>query len=148
MSKNEDQIINQAINILTKRLKDPEVQFAKPGDVKSFLTLKTSELEHEVFAVLLLDTRHRLIEYSEMFRGTIDGAAVYPREVAKKALNLNAAAVIFGHNHPSGVAEPSQADIRLTERLKKALSLFDIHVLDHIIVGGTTPYSFAENGLL
>ena len=107
-----------------------------------------NSLEHEVFAVLFLDTQHRLIEYSELFRGTIDSASVYPREVLKEALRLNAAAVIVSHNHPSGNPEPSAADKSLTKRLREALAMVDVRVLDHIIVGGTETTSFAEQGLL
>ncbi|HGP3147634.1 TPA: JAB domain-containing protein, partial [Pseudomonas aeruginosa] len=102
----------------------------------------------EVFAALFLDSQHRLLEYVELFRGTIDAAAVYPREVVKEALRVNAAAVIFSHNHPSGNPEPSQADKVLTQRLKEALALVDVRTLDHIIVGGEATASFAEQGLL
>ena len=104
--------------------------------------------EHEVFAVLFLDTQHRLIEYAEMFRGTIDSASVYPRELVKEALRLNAAAVIVSHNHPSGNPEPSRADEVLTQRLKEALALVDVRTLDHIIVAGGSTISFAERGLI
>ena len=102
---------------------------------------------HEIFAVLFLDQRHRVIKFEEMFQGTIDGANVYPREVVKKALHHNAAAVILAHNHPSGVAEPSQSDERITQRLKDALALVDIRVLDHFVIGDDI-VSFAERGLL
>ena len=108
---------------------------------------KLAGFEHEVFAVLFLDTRHRLIEYREMFHGTIDSASVYPREVVKEALRLNAAAVILSHNHPSGSPEPSQADKVLTQRLKEALGLVEVRILDHVIVGGMETVSFAEKGL-
>ncbi len=105
-------------------------------------------LEHEVFAVLLLDTRHRLIEYVELFRGTIDGASVHPREVVKLALARNAAAIILAHPHPSGIAEPSAADELITQRLKEALGLVDIRVLDHLIIAGGEAVSLCERGLL
>lgn len=118
-----------------------------PQETREYLSGQLRDYAHEVFAVLFLDQRHRVIKFEEMFRGTIDGANVYPREVVKKALELNAAAVIFAHNHPSGVAEPSQADERITRRLKEALSLVDIRVLDHFIVGENV-VSFAERGLL
>ncbi len=98
--------------------------------------------------MLFMDTQHRLIEYAEMFRGTIDGASVYPRELVKEALRLNAAAVIVSHNHPSGNPEPSGADRALTQRLKEALGLVDVRVLDHIIVAGTDTTSFTERGLI
>jgi len=120
-----------------------------PDLTRQFLAAKMRAYPHEVFACLLLDNQHRVIEFRELFRGTIDGASVYPREVVKTALAYNAAAVIFAHNHPSGVAEPSEADRLITHRLKQALNLVDIRVLDHFIVGdGDRAYSFAENGLL
>lgn len=122
--------------------------FTSTDIVKEYLSAKLVGLESEVFAVAFLDTQHRLIEYLEMFQGTIDGAAVYPREVAKAALRLNAAAVIFAHNHPSGNPEPSSADRSITKRLKEALALLDVRALDHIIVGGKGAVSFAERGLL
>jgi DNA repair protein RadC len=115
---------------------------------RDYLALKLGNLEHEVFAVLFLDKRHRLISYQEMFRGTIDGATVHPREVVKEALRQNAAAVILAHPHPSGVAEPSQADELITQRLKHALDLVDIRILDHVIVAGGDTTSFAERGLI
>jgi DNA repair protein RadC len=101
---------------------------------------------YEVFACLFLDTRHRVISYEELFQGTIDGASVHPREVLRRALQHNAAAVILAHNHPSGVAEPSDADRRITTRLKDALALVDIRVLDHIVIGDQLATSFAERG--
>ena len=116
--------------------------------VKEYLRAKLAGFEHEVFAVLFMDTQHRLIEYAEMFRGTIDGASVYPRELVKEALRLNAAAVIVSHNHPSGNPEPSGADRALTQRLKEALGLVDVRVLDHVIVAGSDTTSLAERGLL
>jgi DNA repair protein RadC len=103
---------------------------------------------YEVFCCLHLDNRHRLIAFDELFRGTIDGASVHPREVVRQALARNAAAVILAHNHPSGVAEPSQADELITHRLKEALALVDIRLLDHLIVGDGSCVSFAEKGLL
>lgn len=122
--------------------------FTSPDIVKEYLGARLAGFEHEVFAVLFLDNQHRLIEYVEMFRGTIDGASVYPREVVKEALQLNAAAAILSHNHPSGHPEPSQADRTLTKRLKEALGLVDVRTLDHIIVAGHERVSFAELGLL
>ena len=120
-----------------------------PDLTRQFLAATMRAYPHEVFACLLLDNQHRVIEFRELFRGTIDGASVYPREVVKTALAYNAAAVIFAHNHPSGIAEPSEADRLITHRLKQALNLVDIRVLDHFIVGdGDRAYSFAENGLL
>ena len=122
--------------------------FSSPAAVKEYLCAKLAGFEHEVFAVLFLDTQHRLIEYAEMFRGTIDSASVYPRELVKEALRLNAAAVIVSHNHPSGNPEPSRADEVLTQRLKEALALVDVRTLDHIIVAGGSTISFAERGLI
>jgi DNA repair protein RadC len=119
-----------------------------PRAVCEFLTIKLGALEHELFAVLLLDTRHRLIEYVELFRGTIDGASVHPREVVKLALARNAAALVLAHPHPSGTTEPSHADELITRRLREALALVDIRVLDHIIVAGGEAISFAERGLI
>jgi len=117
-----------------------------PEAVKSLVALHMRDLQHEVFACLFLDNRHRLIAYEPMFRGTIDSASVYPREVVKAALTYNAAAVVLAHNHPSGVAEPSRADIEITARLRKALQLIDVRVLDHIIVGDNYQVSLAERG--
>ncbi|MCD0497175.1 RadC family protein [Pseudomonas aeruginosa] len=142
-----DQILEaarQAVELKMQR----GAEFTSPALVKEYLSNKLSGFEHEVFAVLFLDTRHRLIEYREMFHGTIDSASVYPREVVKEALRLNAAAVIVSHNHPSGTPEPSAADRALTQRLKEALGLVDVRVLDHIIVAGNETASFAERGLI
>lgn len=119
-----------------------------PDLTRRYLAAQLRGYPHEVFAALFLDNQHRIIEFEELFRGTIDGASVYPREVVKKALSFNAAAVIFAHNHPSGIAEPSDADKHITHRLKQALSLIDIRVLDHFIVGDGEAYSFAEHGLI
>ncbi|GAB1258645.1 DNA repair protein RadC [Aurantivibrio plasticivorans] len=115
---------------------------------KQFVSAQLRHKTQEVFAVLFLDTRHQLLRYEELFFGTIDGASVYPREVVKKALSYNAAAVILSHNHPSGIAEPSQADMRITERLQSALELVDIRVLDHLIVGAGEVTSLMEQGLM
>ena len=122
--------------------------FDSPQAVRDFLRLELAELGHEVFAVLFLDAQHRLIRFEPMFRGTLTQTSVYPREVLKRALALDAAAVILAHNHPSGVAEPSQADRLLTRRLQDALALVDVRVLDHLIVAGRDVLSFAERGLL
>lgn len=120
---------------------------SNPGETRQFLAAQLRDTGHEVFAALFLDQRHRVIGYEPLFTGTIDGASVHPREVVKKALSYNAAAVIFAHNHPSGVAEPSTADERITQRLKEALALVDIRLLDHFVVGDDI-VSFAERGLL
>jgi len=121
---------------------------ANPRIVREYLAVHFAGAEREVFGCLFLDNRHRLIAVEEMFQGTIDGASVHPREVVKRALKLNAAAVILAHNHPSGVAEPSQADELITARIRDALALVDIRVLDHLVVGGATVTSFAERGLI
>ncbi|MFI3188087.1 hypothetical protein BCS42_00780 [Crenothrix sp. D3] len=121
---------------------------SSPDITRAYLSAQLRGYSYEVFACLFLDNQHRVIQLDELFRGTIDGASVYPREVVKKALHHNAAAVIFAHNHPSGIAEPSAADKHITEKLKQALALFDIRVLDHFIIGDGQPYSFAEHGLL
>ncbi len=119
-----------------------------PGKTRRFLKGKLRKYSREVFACMYLDNQHRLIKFEELFYGTIDGASVHAREVVKRALDHNAAAVIFAHNHPSGVAEPSQADRRITDRLKSALLLVDVRVLDHIVVGDREVISFAERGFL
>ncbi|MDX8125845.1 RadC family protein [Methylomonas sp. BW4-1] len=119
-----------------------------PDITRAYLSAQLRSYSFEVFACLFLDNQHRVIQWEELFRGTIDGASVYPREVAKRALFHHAAAVIFAHNHPSGINEPSQADRQITDKLKQALGLFDIRVLDHFIVGDGQPFSFAEHGLL
>ena len=118
-----------------------------PADTMTYLRRQLRDRPHEVFACLMLDNRNRVIAFRELFRGTIDGANVYPREVVKQALADNAAAVIFAHNHPSGVSEPSDADIHITNRLVKALALVDIRVLDHVIVGEES-MCFSERGLI
>ena len=119
-----------------------------PAVTRDFLVARLRDLPHELFCCLHLDNRHRLIAFEELFRGTIDGASVHPREVVKQALARNAAAVIVAHNHPSGVAEPSQADQLITQRLKQALGLVEVRVLDHLIVGDGQCFSFSEHGLL
>lgn len=144
----DDDIISAALAVLERRMRYSEATMSSPDATRSYLRLKFAGLEHEVFAVLFLDNRHRVIECEIMFRGTIDGASVHPREVVKAALRHNAAAVIFAHNHPSGVAEPSQADLHLTRRLREALGMVDIRVLDHVITGDRETVSFAERGLL
>lgn len=145
----ENAIIGQALQILEDRLsyKVGRTLFTDPESAKSFARLKLAELDHEVFAIMFLDNQHGLIEFKEMFTGTIDGASVYPREVLKYSIAVNAKACIFIHNHPSGISDPSQSDIRLTEKLKETLSLVEIRVLDHLIVG-TDITSMAERGLI
>ena len=149
LSNNEDGIIETALKILEQRMtyKTGGSVLASPQDSKNYIKLQLALYEHEVFACLFLDNRNRVIAFDKLFHGTIDGASVYPREVVKAALKRNAAAVIFAHNHPSGVAEPSRADEQITKRLKDALALIDVRVLDHLIVGSDI-VSFAERGLL
>ena len=119
-----------------------------PEHTRNFLSMRLRDYPYEVFACLFLDNRHRVIRFDELFFGTIDAASVYPREVVKRALGHNAAAMILAHHHPSGVAEPSLADQQITRRLVDALALVDIRVLDHMVVGDTEVVSFAERGLL
>jgi DNA repair protein RadC len=119
-----------------------------PEACGSFLSLRLKGLVREVFAVVFVDSQHRVLAYEELFAGTLDGASVHPREVVRAALRHNAAAVVFAHNHPSGVAEPSDADVRITERLRAALALVDVRVLDHLIVGSGIVTSLARRGLI
>jgi DNA repair protein RadC len=126
----------------------PGAAICSPADTEAFLQARLQHLGHELFCCLYLDNRHRVLRFDEMFRGTIDGTSVYPREVVKEALAVNAAAVILAHNHPSGVAEPSQADERITRRLKSALELVDIRLLDHLVIGAGQATSMASRGLL
>ena len=119
-----------------------------PSDTETFLLAKLRDRPHEVFCCLYLDNRHRVLRFEELFRGTIDGTSVYPREVVKQALSVNAAAIILAHNHPSGVAEPSQADERITKRVKMALELVDIRLLDHLVIGDGTTTSLASRGMI
>ena len=133
---------------ISARPLEPRCALAAPADAARFLKAKLLDLPHEVFCCLFLDTRHRLIRYEELFRGTIDGATVYPREVVKRALAHNASAVILGHNHPSGVSEPSEADRSITLKLAKALALVEIRLLDHVVVSRGGHVSLAERGLV
>lgn len=141
------EITAHAAALLEPSLKKTDA-LTSPHLVKDYLRYQLRLKEHEVFAMLLLDNRHRTIEYVELFRGTIDGASVHPREVVKEVFKSNAAAVIFAHNHPSGNAEPSQADLKITRRLGDALKLIEVRVLDHIVVGDGDAVSFAERGLI
>ncbi len=141
-----DEVLDAAVKQLNRRFAQGQA-LTSPEDTRRFLQLKLSHLEHEVFAVLWLDNRHRVLAFETLFRGTIDGASVHPREVVKSALQHNAAACILAHNHPSGIAEPSQADQRITQRLQEALGLIEVRTLDHIVVAENT-CSFAEQGLL
>ena len=143
----ENRIIAEAKQLLYKRMTDRKYdEFSCPGAVKDYLRLHLAERKREIFYCLFLDSQHRLLEDRELFKGTIDGCSVYPREVVKAALEVNAAAVILAHNHPSGVAEPSTADRQITDRLQNALALIDVRVLDHFVVGDQEVISFAERG--
>ncbi len=142
----------QAVLEMSRRYLAEELQrgdpLTSPTQVRRFLIAQLRDEPREVFACLFLDTRHRVIAFERLFHGTLDGASIHPREVLCRALDQGAAAIIFAHNHPSGVAEPSRADIQVTQRLKTALELVDIRVLDHFIVGDGEGCSFAERGLL
>ena len=140
-------VIEVARRAVSQRLVDAPV-FASPEQVAHYAQLRLGGLAHEVFAVLFLDHQHRLLAMEEMFRGTLTQTAVYPREVVKRALQRNAAAVILAHNHPSGTAEPSRADELLTQTIKAALALVDVRVLDHLVIGQGAVVSFAARGLL
>ncbi|MDA9556991.1 DNA repair protein RadC [Vibrio sp.] len=139
-----NQILETAAEALAEKYQRSGL-FTQPDSVKSYLKFKLGSYDREVFAVMLLDSQNQLIQYQELFWGTINAASVYPREVVKAALMVNAASIIFSHNHPSGSSTPSQADRDITTKLTEALNLIDIKVLDHIVVG-TTVTSFAEKG--
>ena len=143
----EDDLIERALSIIEKRMRRSEFCITSPQDVKKYLNLKVKNLDYESFQVLFLNNQHNLIEIVEMFKGTFNVCSVYPREVVKKALELNATAVILSHNHPSGIAEPSSADKETTIKLKAALELVETKILDHFVVGDTI-ISFAERGYL
>ncbi|UUX96591.1 RadC family protein [Aquabacterium sp. J223] len=144
---NAHEVLQQARWVLSQQVRRGSTM-SSPKAVKDYLQVQIGLLEHEVFCVLFLDAQHRVIEFRQMFRGTVAQTSVYPREVVKESLALNAAAVILAHNHPSGVAEPSRADEVLTQTLKSALALVDVRVLDHMVVGAGDLVSFAERGLI
>ncbi len=147
LSPEEHRSVLEALAILQRRVtRGPLVE--SPEATRQWLKLEYGFLAYEMFGLLLLDNRHRLIVHKQLFRGTVDSSSVHPREVLRVALAYGAAAVILVHNHPSGVAEPSQADELITRRLREALGLVDVRVLDHLIVGGDNVVSFAERGLL
>jgi DNA repair protein RadC len=147
VSVSEDRAVCLVREMLDRRLRREHTILSKT-DAAAFLSLQLGALEAERFVGLFLDSQNRLIEYVELFQGTIDQAAVYPREIAKTALRLNASALIVAHNHPSGHPEPSAADIKLTLVVKNALALIDVRLLDHIVVGGGSTISLAERGLV
>ena len=142
-----DEVIQAARASLARRVSRGAV-LQSPGATRDFILVELSDRSHESFCVLYLDNRHRVIAWQELFRGTIDGATVHPREVVKEALSRDSAACILVHNHPSGVAEPSHADELITRRIRESLALVDIRLLDHLIVAGGTVLSFAERGFL
>ena len=148
----DDEIVARAIRILDERMKARPNYNAKamtsPVETRQYLRLNLAERPNEAFCVLFLDNRHRLIAFEELFYGTIDSAHVHPRVVVERTLQLGAASLILAHNHPSGVAEPSQADLAITRRLRDALGLIDVRLLDHFIVGDTEIVSLAERGLV
>lgn len=148
MQHSDDQIIANALEILATRLRKPGIALSSPQAVKNFLTLQLATLEREVFGVLWLDVKNRLIAAEDLFYGTLTSSTVHPREVVKCALGHNASSIICYHNHPSGAPDPSEADKRLTQILVSTLQLVDVRTLDHIIVGGMATYSFAEHGLI
>ena len=143
----KDRVLRVAEAILRARMQRAG-NIADPSEAADFFRMRLSHLPHEEFHVLFLDNRHRIVACELMFRGTIDGAEVHPRVIAQRALILNAAAVLLSHNHPSGNPEPSAADQALTQRLREALGLVDVRVLDHVIVAGNATASFAERGLI
>jgi DNA repair protein RadC len=143
----DDKIIQRALKILASRVREGAA-LTSPGAVRDYLRLALSGREHEVFLCIWVDAQHRVIEIEEAFRGTLTQTSVYPREIVKAALRRNAAAVIFAHNHPSGIAQPSQSDELLTRNLREALALIEVRVLDHLVVAGAQAISFAERGLL
>lgn len=143
----DQEIVTRALRILEERACYGDV-LSSPDTVRNYLRLRLGGLEHEEFFAVWLNTQHRVLGLEALFRGTLTQASVYPREVVKRGLALNAAAVILAHNHPSGTTEPSRADEALTRQLKEALALVDIRVLDHFIVAGGQILSFAERGLL
>ena len=143
----EERIIQQALGILEARC-SPGESVRNPEAVSRYLRLRLGREKNECFAVLYLNTRHEVLALREHFHGTVDGASVHPRVIVQTALELNAAAVILAHNHPSGDAEPSEADRQITRKLSQALALVDVRVLDHLVVSAKDTVSFAERGLL
>ncbi len=144
----EDDVIREALNILVRRLHNERDVFSTPAQTRDYLTLRYATEEQEVFSAVFLNAQHRMLAHVDLFNGTLTQCSVYPREVVKSALKINAGAVIFCHNHPSGLAEASSADIALTRVLKESLAMVDVRVLDHIIVAGTSTLSMAERGLI
>lgn len=148
LAPTEQQTVRTALTLLARQLREPGAPFTSSHAVRDWLRLQLATLEREEFAALFLDNQHRLIVYETLFTGTISHTQVHPREVVKAALKHNAAAILVAHCHPSGLAEPSDADRRITKRLKQALDLVDIRLLDHLVVGGMEIVSLAERGWL
>ena len=146
--QNEDWIVQQAIVLLERRVFKAGPRLERPAAVRDYLRLKLVAEPNEIFVVVFMNSMHDVLAVEPMFHGTINATSVYPRVVLQRALQLNAAAVIFAHQHPSGTTEPSNADRLLTDQLKTALALIDVRVLDHFVIGQGAPYSFAESGLL
>lgn len=147
-SQHDDQIVQQAIALLEQRVFKNGPRLERPQAVKDYLRLRLVSEPNEVFAILFMNSQHEVLAYETLFRGTVDSTTVYPRVVLQRVLDVNAAAVILAHQHPSGSTGPSSADLAVTDQLKSALALIDVRVLDHIIVGQGAPFSFAESGLL
>ncbi|MCC4595422.1 DNA repair protein RadC [Xanthomonas campestris pv. phormiicola] len=147
-NQHDDWIIHQAIVLLERRIFKAGPTLLGPVDVRDYLRLKLASEFNEIFAAVFLDTQFQVLAYEPLFQGTVDEAAVYPRVVVQRALAINAAAVLFAHNHPSGGTTPSEADRLITKRLKAALATVDVRVLDHFIVGKGEPFSLAEAGLM
>jgi DNA repair protein RadC len=146
--KYKQQIINRALNYIREEATTSSNFFTDAEYTKNFVTMRIADDHQEKFLVLYLNSQNRLIKDIIEFKGTINSAAVYPREIVRNAITLGASAIIVAHNHPSGVAEPSQADINITERIKSALKLIDVNLLDHFVVGRNQSVSFAQRGLL
>lgn len=148
MNPEDQSIINEALAIIDNRYFQRGEAIVTPRDTSAYLKLKLAAYPYEVFACLFLDNRHRVLAFEELFRGTLDGTSVHPREVVRASLRHNAAAVILAHNHPSGVAEPSAADRNITRQLRGALGLIGVRVLDHLVIGAGEPTSMAARGLI
>jgi DNA repair protein RadC len=146
--RHEDAVIGAALAIIEERMRVQASAFEQPQLVKDYLCLHLAGHDREVFGVMFLDARHGLVAFEVLFEGTLTHTAVHPREVVRRAMQLNSSAVILAHNHPSGVPEPSRADELITQCLRQALGLIDVRVIDHVIVGGASAVSFAERGLL
>lgn len=148
ISSHDQQIIDRALSILEERAKYGVEDLSSPSSVRNYLRLRIGLLEREEFWVVWLDAQNRAISFEQMFVGTLTQTSVYPREIVKAALKHNAASAILAHNHPSGLPEPSNADVRLTRHLKDALAMVDVRVIDHFVIGGATMTSFAERGMI